>query len=141
MSDNQEKITRVKDALLKRALLPLKVMPLWVDAIGAGAFISSVIGKNPLLRERLAEIDDKIFFFEATDIRKGFFLHIKAMDIKIVPHMARKPDVTMKGEVKLLIDVFLGKIDADTVFFSRKLEVSGDTAVAIHLKNILAGLG
>ena len=141
MSDNQEKKQGIKRTLLKFALLPLKAMPLWADAIGAGAFISSVLEKNPHLKERLFEIDDKIFFFEATDIGKGFYLHIKDKDIKIVPHMTRKPDVVMKGKVKLLVDVFLGKIDADTVFFSRRLEVSGDTATAIHLKNILAGIG
>jgi len=47
----------------------------------------------------------------------------------------------MSGNVAVLMDVLLGKEDPDTVFFSRKLEITGDTATAIHFKNLLAALG
>ncbi len=40
-----------------------------------------------------------------------------------------------------LLDVFTGRVDPDTVFFSRRLEITGDTAAAVHFKNILAALG
>jgi predicted lipid carrier protein YhbT len=54
--------------------------------------------------------------------------------------MTKHPDVTMRGNVTVLLDVLSGKVDPDTVFFSRKLEIEGDTATAIHFKNILASL-
>ena len=54
--------------------------------------------------------------------------------------MASAPDVVMKGDALVLIDVLRGKEDPDTVFFSRRLEVSGDTAVAVHFKNILSSI-
>ncbi|MBI1911030.1 MAG: SCP2 sterol-binding domain-containing protein [Deltaproteobacteria bacterium] len=141
MSTNKEVLkSKLKGQLLRGVKLPLKAMPLWMEAIGVGVFISQIVEKNPRFKERLKEIDDKVFLFEAKDIKKSFFLYIKDKNVQIVPHMARVPDVTMRGTVNVLVDVLIGKEDPDTVFFSRKLEISGDTATAIHFKNILAAL-
>ena len=46
----------------------------------------------------------------------------------------------MKGETSVLFRLLLGKEDPDTVFFSRRLEIEGDTAAAICFKNILNSL-
>ncbi|HBG46936.1 MAG TPA: hypothetical protein DDW94_08100 [Deltaproteobacteria bacterium] len=132
---------QLREELYKGLRLPLKAIPLWMEAIGVGVFIKSILEKNPSFRERLGELDDKVFMFEAKDLGKGFFMHIKDNDIKVKPHSVRAPDVTMKGEMSVLMDVLLGKEDPDTVFFSRKLEITGDTATAIHFKNLLAALG
>lgn len=137
----KEKAAKIKDKLYKGAAFSLRLMPLWMEAIGAGALIASVMEGNPNLKERLKELDHKLFLFEVKDIGKSFYMQIKDGGVKIIPHVLRTPDVTMKGEARVFMDVFLGKVDPDTVFFSRRLEVSGDTAVAIHLKNILASIG
>ncbi len=130
----------LKALFRKAAVLTLKAMPLWVEAIGAGAFFAAVVAKNPGLKERLSELDGKVFRFEAKDIGKGFYLAVKDGEASIVPHMASAPDVVMKGDAEVLIDVLRGKEDPDTVFFSRRLEVSGDTATAVRLKNILSSI-
>jgi len=128
---------RVKEKALQALKFPLRLTPLWIEAIGIGAVMGAIVDGNKRFKERLKEIDDKIFLFEATDLGKRFFLHIKDGDIKIIPHLAKKPDVIMKGETKVFFGLLLGKEDPDTVFFSRRLEISGDTAAAIHFKNIL----
>lgn len=139
----EDRAKRIKDTLLNSMNIPLKIMPLWMEAIGVGAIVSMMVEKNPRFKQRLVEIDGKVFLFEAKDIGKRFFLHINIKDggIKVAPHFAGTPDVTMSGNVRVLVDVLLGKEDPDTVFFSRRLEISGDTAVAIHFKNMLAALG
>jgi len=137
---DEARLEKLRGALIKGARIPLKAMPLWMEAIGVGVFIARIVETNPGFRERLSEIDGKVFLFEAKDIKKSFYLRIKNNDIKVVPHSAKKPDVTMRGTVKVLIDVLTGKEDPDTVFFSRRLEISGDTAAAIHFKNMLAAL-
>ncbi|MBI5236668.1 MAG: SCP2 sterol-binding domain-containing protein [Deltaproteobacteria bacterium] len=131
---------KLKALLIKGASIPLKAIPLWVSAIGAGVFISNVVQKNPAFGERLGAIDDKVFLFEAKDLKKKLYLHIKDGSIKIVPHITRRPDVAMRGNFDVLTALLLGRVDPDTVFFSRKLEITGDTASAIHFKNILAAL-
>ncbi|MBI3399397.1 MAG: SCP2 sterol-binding domain-containing protein [Deltaproteobacteria bacterium] len=122
---------------LKLATGVLKIIPLWIEAIGMGAVMGAIVDNNKRFKERLKEVDNKIFLFEALDLNKKFYLHIKDSDIKIIPHLAKAPDVVMKGEAKIFFGLLLGKEDPDTVFFSRKLEISGDTAAAIHFKNIL----
>ncbi len=131
---------KFKEMLSKGMSLPLKAIPLWMEAIGVGVFISTIVDSHPGFKERLAGLEGKVFRFEATDIGKSFYLQIKNRDIRVLPHMDRPPDVIMRGEVKTLTEVLLGKVDPDTVFFSRKLEINGDTAAAIHFKNILAAL-
>ncbi len=140
IEDIEEIKEKIFDRFLRVARLPLSILPLWVEAIGAGVFISRVTEKHPRFKARLSGLEGKIFLFEAVDINKSFYLHIKDCDIKVVPHATRLPDVTMRGELKVLADLFTGKEDPDTVFFSRKLEISGDTSAAIHLKNLLASL-
>ena len=131
---------RIKTSFLKMLKLPLKLTPLWIEAIGMGAIMGVILDSNKRFKERLREIDDKIFLFEAVDLNKKFYLRIKDGDIKIIPHITKIPDVVMKGETKVFFGLLLGKEDHDTVFFSRKLEISGDTAAAIHFKNILNSL-
>lgn len=134
---------RLEALFFKAVKAPLKATPLWMEAIGVGVFIRSVLDANPGFRQRLSEVDDKVFLFEAKDIGKRFYLHINIKDggINVVPHMRRPPDVTMSGKVEVLVNVLVGRVDPDTVFFSRKLEITGDTSVAIRFKNMLAALG
>ncbi len=139
--ENDEIRKKIKEKFFKSMKLPLKAMPLWMEAIGVGVFISSILDRNPGFKEKLGEVDDKVFLFEARDIKKSFYLHIKDKEIKVIPHMRRQPDVEMRGDVSVLVDVLTGKEDPDTVFFSRRLEITGDTATAIHFKNLLAALG
>ncbi|MBI5047399.1 MAG: SCP2 sterol-binding domain-containing protein [Deltaproteobacteria bacterium] len=143
-SRTQEARNKIQEKILPLSsrLLPLafRVMPLWIEAIGMGAVMGAIVDSNKRFKERLKEIDGKLFLFEASDLGKKFFLYIKDGDIKIIPHLAKEPDVVMRGETKILFGLLLGKEDPDTVFFSRKLEISGDTAAAIHFKNILNSL-
>ncbi len=129
---------RLKKTCKKATRLLLKATPLVFEGLAVGAVLSAMITRNPELGARLGELDGKVFFFEATDIGRGFFLHITDGQIKVVLHMSGAPDVTMRGDVTVLMDVLAGRVDPDTVFFSRKLEIEGDTATAIHFKNILA---
>ncbi len=129
-----------EDLLWKALSLPARFLPSWIGAIGAGVFISFVTERNPEFRERLKEIEGKVFYFEATDIGKSFYMVIRPSGISILPHYAGKPDVMMKGGVKTLFSLLQGREDPDTVFFSRRLAITGDTAVAVHFKNILNSL-
>ena len=138
--ENGSSFDRLKTLFFKGASVPLKVMPLWMEAIGAGVFLAAWIQKNPAFKARLAGLEGKVFRFEARDIGKSFYLLIKGCELHCVPHVTIEPDVVMSGNFSVLLDLFFGRVDPDTVFFSRKLEITGDTAAAIYFKNILASL-
>ncbi|MBI5233980.1 MAG: SCP2 sterol-binding domain-containing protein [Deltaproteobacteria bacterium] len=131
---------RLKQAFVSGLALPLRVMPTWVEAIFFGAMLSVFIQRNPGFRVRLKEIAGKVFYFEAIDLKKGFYLEIKEDDIKVIVYLDRNPDAVMRGEFNVLFGLFSGAVDPDTVFFSRRLEISGDTASSLNLKNILSSL-
>ena len=136
----EELLEKMEELLLKGARGPLKVIPLWVEATAFGAFIKLVVDANPDLKERLPELDGKVMLFEATDLGKSFYLLIEGEGIRVRPHYRGEPDAVMRGALKVLVRVMLGKEDPDTVFFSRELEINGDTAVALHFKNILCSI-
>lgn len=138
--NNDNSTNKLRTILFKAASAPLKAMPLWMEAVGAGVFLAALVQKNPAFKARLNGIEGKIFRFEARDLGRSFYLLVKNSELLCVPHMAAAPDVTMSGNFPVLVDLLLGRVDPDTVFFSRKLEITGDTAVAIYFKNILASL-
>lgn len=50
------------------------------------------------------------------------------------------PDVTIRGDLMTLTALCLGLEDSDTLFFSRRLLMTGDTSVGLMFKNILTNL-
>jgi len=128
------------ELLTKAAIAPLKFIPKSLQCIGLGSFLAFELERDPSIRERLREIDGKTFLFEATDIDKCFYMTIEDGRVTIRPHYAGTPDVTMRGETAVLAGLMLNRVDPDTVFFSRKLQITGSTEVALWFKNILASL-
>jgi len=130
----------LKGRLFRVLKVPVRLIPNWIDAVAAGVFIATIVDSHSAFREKLSALEGKVFFFDALDVKKNFYMHIKDKDIKVTPHYGGEPDVTMKGETSVLFRLLLGKEDPDTVFFSRRLEIGGDTAAAICFKNILNSL-
>lgn len=130
----------IPESLTKAAITPLRFIPKSLQCIGLGSFLAFELERDPSVRERLREIEGKTFLFEATDIDKRFYMTIKDGKVTVRPHYAGNPDVTMKGETAVLAGLMLNRIDPDTVFFSRKLQITGSTEVALWFKNILASL-
>jgi len=56
------------------------------------------------------------------------------------PSAAESPDVTIRGDLTALVALCLGLEDSDSLFFSRRLLMTGDTAVGLMFKNILTNL-
>lgn len=126
------------ELLIKAAIAPLRFIPRSLQCVGLGSFLAFELERDPSIRERLREIDGKTFLFEATDIEKRFYMTIKDGKVAVRPNYAGEPDVIMKGETAVLTGLLLNKVDPDTVFFSRRLQITGSTETAILFKNILA---
>jgi len=127
----------MNENLINMASKPLKFVPAWMQGAGLGLFLAHVLENNPGFKERLEEIDDNYFLFESTDTGQKFYLYIKDKDITVKLHHKDEPDVVMKGEFSVLVGLLLSKVDPDNVFFSRRLQISGNTATALCFKNIL----
>ncbi len=54
--------------------------------------------------------------------------------------MDRPVDLTIEGTAYDFLLLITGREDPDTLFFQRRLCMSGDTALGVHLKNFLASV-
>jgi len=54
---------------------------------------------------------------------------------------AVEADAIIRGPLDMLIELAEGKVDGDTLFFSRELIVEGDTEVVVALRNAVDGAG
>ena len=52
----------------------------------------------------------------------------------------QEADVTIKGKLQDLIRLSTGEQDPDTLFFQRRLQITGDTELGLACKNMLDGL-
>lgn len=52
-----------------------------------------------------------------------------------------RADVTIQGEPQALLLLATGREDADTLFFQRRLRISGDTELGVAVKNTLDAYG
>ncbi|MFQ5581081.1 MAG: SCP2 domain-containing protein [Mariprofundaceae bacterium] len=91
-------------------------------------------------RKYLQPISEKLFLFRTPGGEIELFMHIDLQGIHIIPHAEQAPDVTICGDLAALIALCLGLEDTDTLFFSRRLLLTGDTSTGLMFKNILANL-
>ena len=52
-----------------------------------------------------------------------------------------KPDVTVRASLADYLALALRREDPDTLFFTRRLVIEGDTALGLEIKNALDALG
>ncbi len=106
--------------------------------------VDFMVGKmrkeHPKLFKNLARLPSAIVLIEPSDIphrfklsygKKGVFLSVALSDEDV------EPDAHIKGSLEGLLNLLEGRADGDKLFFSRNLEISGDTAVIVALRNTL----
>lgn len=96
--------------------------------------------RHPALLQRLCRLAPTSILFEADDTPHRFLLSIGADDLRLTL-VAGKPDavVRIRGRLAALLNLLEGRVDSDTLFFSRDVAISGDTAVAVAFRNTLDG--
>lgn len=93
----------------------------------------------PLFR-RLTRLAPTTILFDPLDTPHCFLLRIERHAVRM--ELATRRDTAaarISGELATLLQLLEGRIDSDTLFFSRAVSVSGDTAVAVGFRNTLDG--
>jgi len=94
--------------------------------------------------ERLAEYGERRYLIDPVDLPFIFLLMPSAdhPSIRIVRADERpEADVTVRGPLSVLLTLLQGRADGDALFFSREIEVEGDTAAVVALRNAVDGEG
>ena len=85
------------------------------------------------------------------DFLKGRWLRIDITDLRLQWHITRgvrgpvmiagevEPDVCIRGNLRDFVALANQTADPDTLFFQRRLMISGDTDLGMHVKNLMFG--
>lgn len=90
--------------------------------------------------EEMGIIRDKLFLFCTPDKELELFMRVEQSRIHVSAYTGETPDVTIRGDLIALTSLCLGLEDSDTLFFSRRLLMTGDTSTGLLFKNLLANL-
>ncbi|MEO5378592.1 MAG: SCP2 sterol-binding domain-containing protein [Magnetococcus sp. DMHC-6] len=117
---------------------PLALMPQEITAVGLGVTLNLFFQRYPEMLERLKELSGKIFHFEVEDLDQSFYMLVEPTgEVKIHTYSDLAPNVTMAGSSLAFLSLLLKKSDPDSLFFSRRLKLSGETDTGLKFKNFL----
>ena len=113
----------------------------WPDRVH-GAAISGAWGHlargQPFVR-RLSELEGQRIAVEVTDTGNVWTFRVAPPRLEALPP-GSPWDIRVRGEAEDLLRLALHLEDADTLFFNRRLDMEGDTATGVRLKNFLDAL-
>lgn len=99
---------------------------------------------NLALKERLRDelwlpLHGKLICIRVRDAGIAFYFTL-GQDGLIARHAAAQPDLAISASAQDFILLALRKEDPDTLFFSRRLVMEGDTELGLLVKNTLDGM-
>jgi len=129
--------------MLQLTVLPqpdflLRLVPKFLQAQFMETLLNRIFPSTVM--EVFLEIRGKRFLFCTPGRELGLLMHIGCRRIHVRPHAGETPDVTICGDLAALVALCMGLEDSDSLFFSRRLLMTGDTSTGLLFKNILTRL-
>ena len=127
-------------ALLRPLLAPV---PLFVIQPILSRIVHHISQDRPELFSRVGSHKEKLFLIDPTNMPFVFVLKAHPDEPFFKAYRRRKAPKTearIAGTVLTLLDMVDGRLDGDSLFFSRKLSVEGDTEAVVCLRNALDDL-
>jgi O2-independent ubiquinone biosynthesis accessory factor UbiT len=101
----------------------------------ATALVLNLMLRELLSGPELAPARDKLVRVEITDL--GLTLSYRVHSTGVAASTAGTPDVTIAADSAALWALVNGREDADMLFFSRRLVMTGDTELGLFIRNTL----
>lgn len=117
---------------------PMTFFPLPLVQRATGMMLAQIIKRHPDMFGRLAEHTAKRYAFLPADLPFSFVVE-PARPAITVSRRGRelRADATVEGPLFMLLALMEGRQDADALFFSRDLRVTGDMEAMLALRNAL----
>lgn len=123
--------------LSKPVSIATSALPLWAVRRASVAAMKTVLACHPGLFDRLGEYAEKRYAFAPSDLPFVFEILPAKQRIEVYRLSASHCDARVRGPMATLLALLEGRVDGDAVFFSRELEISGDTEAILALRNAL----
>lgn len=116
------------------------VVPSSIIRRAIAAIVRKMHIKHPGLQDRLSSLAGRSFLFVILDMPFNILMHIDngIMNCEVADKHSELPsDVTIQAASHKLTALLAGEEDGDALFFSRDLEVEGNTEAMLILRNAL----
>jgi len=121
--------------LLRPLALPLRSMPIGVHS-RAMALVLNQVMKDAINDGELDFLEGRRVGIEIDDLGVRYRLGLERRKIRGYGERAAA-DATINGNLHELLLLAARREDADTLFFQRRLRMSGNTELGLYLKNFL----
>lgn len=121
--------------LMGMAARPLPLFPL---QRALNLAVTEILRRRPGVLSRLADRGCVVFLIDPVDLPFVFLLHADAKTAAVTVARRAGPEevsAAIRGPLLSLMDLLQGRIDGDSLFFSRELVVEGDTEAVVALRN------
>lgn len=118
-------------------LLPLKFIPDAVHAEVLSRVFNHLLRGQPIAA-RLPELNGKSVCIHIKNAASE--IHFRIEHGRLQPASPGRADVRISGAVEDFWQLATRREDPDTLFFSRRLCIEGDTETGVHIKNLLDAL-
>jgi predicted lipid carrier protein YhbT len=115
---------------------PLGLLPEAPPSLALAAALNFALARGLASREVFAPLAGKVLRLEASDLGAGVNVGFDGRRFR--PRLRRGPaDVTVRASSRDYVQLALRREDPDTLFFSRRLLITGDTDLGLVVKNAL----
>ncbi len=118
-------------------LKPLNWAPKQTQQYMLTTLLSHVLKSN-LQDEELAFLQNSWLHVDIKDVPFCFYLSVSSSNKLVIrKQLETEADVCFSGDSQSMLQLMSRNIDPDTLFFQRKLLVTGDTELGLEIKNFL----
>ncbi len=116
----------------------LRLMPKPLLARVVEGVFRRMEARHPKLLKNLGRLPDALVYLEPTDLPYCFGLKMgREVSFFLIEEGDEDPNARIAGGLEALIAMLEGREDGDALFFSREIQVTGDTEVIVALRNTL----
>lgn len=121
----------------KYALKPINLLPDGVQQDLISKLLSKVLSQA-LAEEELTFLKQHWLHIEVTDVPFQFYISVSEDNSLLLQKtLKQEADVRFAGDTQSMLLLMSRSVDPDTLFFQRKLLVTGDTELGLEIKNFL----
>ncbi|MDR2839161.1 MAG: SCP2 sterol-binding domain-containing protein [Azonexus sp.] len=112
-------------------------LPQWPHTLALVAALNAALKMKLLPESELALLEDKLFRVRVADTGGEATYTYRDGLFRPVFKPEREPDLAFAANLSAYLRLLARQEDPDTLFFSRELEITGDTELGLMVKNML----
>jgi predicted lipid carrier protein YhbT len=115
-------------------IIPASLLQRMIDIL-----LGSMNSHHPRLFSNLERLKACVIRITPSDLPHSFILAFGQgpTSLTVSSSKDRPCDAGVKGKLEALLNLLEGSIDSDMLFFSRDIEITGDTSVVVALRNTI----